>query len=93
VKTVGTIGKRKAKSFPLATLKVQQVGRLVSKMSMRRKRRISKMMSLYEMIDRLFELLDGLANSGAMLSEEEAELDKLEAVWYNYYEKNLKGDE
>ena len=51
------------------------------------------MMSLYEMIDRLFELLDGLANSGAMLSEEEAELDKLEAVWYNYYEKNLKGDE
>ena len=31
------------------------------------------MMSLYEMIDRLFELLDGLANSGSMLSEEEAE--------------------
>ena len=50
------------------------------------------MMSLYEMIDRLFELLDGLANSGAMLDEEENELDKLEAVWYNYYEKNLKGD-
>ena len=48
------------------------------------------MISLYEMIDRLFELLNELANSGVMLSEEEVELDKLEAIWYNYYEKNLK---
>lgn len=51
------------------------------------------MMSLYEMIDRLFKLLDGLANSGVMLNEEEAELDKLLAVWYNYYEKNFKEEE
>lgn len=50
------------------------------------------MMSLYEMIDRLFELLNGLANSGVMVTEEEVELDILEAVWYNYYEKNLKED-
>ena len=48
------------------------------------------MITLYEMIDRLFELLNGLANVGAMLDEEELELDELEAVWYNYHEKNLK---
>lgn len=48
------------------------------------------MMDLYEMIDRLFNLLYGISNSGAMLPEEEIELDKLEAVWYNYYENSLK---
>lgn len=51
------------------------------------------MISLYEMIDRLFELLEGLSNSGAMLSEEEAEFDKLSTIWYDYYEKNWEEDD
>lgn len=50
------------------------------------------MSSLYEMIERLFALLEGIADSGAMTNEEENELDKLESLWYTYYEKDLKGE-
>lgn len=50
------------------------------------------MMSLYELIENAFALLETIANTGAMTSDEEDTLDELESVWYNYYEKILKGE-
>lgn len=50
------------------------------------------MMSLYELIENAFALLEAIANTGAMTSEEENTLDKLESIWYNHYEKNLRGE-
>lgn len=50
------------------------------------------MMSLYELIENAFALLEAIANTGAMTRDEEDTLDKLESVWYNYYEKNLRGE-
>lgn len=50
------------------------------------------MMSLYELIENAFALLEAIADTGAMTSEEENTLDKLESIWYNYYEKNLRGE-
>lgn len=47
------------------------------------------MMTLHEMIENLFSLLNQVANTGALLPEEEKELDELTAVWYNYYEKDI----
>ena len=50
------------------------------------------MISLYEMIEKLFALLEGIADCGAMTDEEENKLDKLKSLWYTYYEKDLKGE-
>lgn len=51
------------------------------------------MMSLYDLIEGMLELLGTIYDTGAMTEEEEKLLDKYEAVWYNYYEKDLKGEE
>lgn len=50
------------------------------------------MMSLYDLIEGMLELLGTLYDTGVMTEEEEKLLDKYEAVWYNYYEKDLKGE-
>lgn len=51
------------------------------------------MMSLYELIEGMLGLLGIIYDSGAMTKEEELLLGKYEAVWYNYYEKDLKEEE
>lgn len=48
------------------------------------------MMSLYDLIENLLALCEEIADSGAMLDHEIDELEKLEAIWYNYYEKGLR---
>ena len=48
------------------------------------------MMSLYELVENLLELCGEVADSGAMLDHEVDKLEKLEAIWYNYYEKELR---
>ena len=50
------------------------------------------MMSLYDLIENLFELCGKVADSGTMLDHEIDELEKLEAIWYNYYEKELRDE-
>lgn len=51
------------------------------------------MMSLYDLVEGMLGLLEGIADIGAMTDEELILLDKLEAVWYNYYEKELRREE
>lgn len=51
------------------------------------------MMNLYDLIEGMLGLLGIIYDSGAMTKEEEELLDKYEAVWYNYYEKDLRGEE
>lgn len=51
------------------------------------------MMSLYELIEGMLNLLYVLCDAGVMTKEEEELLNEYEAVWYNYYEKELRGDE
>lgn len=51
------------------------------------------MMSLYDLIEGMLELLGVFYDTGAMTEEEENLLDKYEAVWYNYYEKELRSEE
>lgn len=50
------------------------------------------MISLHDLVEGMLELLGILYDSGAMLEEEVKLLDKYEAVWYNYYEKDLRGE-
>lgn len=51
------------------------------------------MMSLYDLVEGMLELLYILSFNGAMTKEEEELFDKYEAVWYNYYEKEFRGEE
>ena len=50
------------------------------------------MISLYDLVEGILELLGVIYDTGAMTEEEENLLDKYEAVWYNYYEKELRGE-
>ncbi len=51
------------------------------------------MMSLYDLVEEMLGLLGTIYDAGAMTKEEEELLDKCEAVWYNYYEDGLRGEE
>lgn len=50
------------------------------------------MMSLYDLVEGMLELLGTLYDTGAMTEEEEKLLDKYEAIWYNFYERNFKNE-
>lgn len=50
------------------------------------------MMSLYDLIEGMLELLGTIYYTGAMTIEEEKLLNKYESVWYNYYEKELRSE-
>lgn len=44
------------------------------------------MMTLYELVEGLLELLGTLYDTGVMTEEEKKLFDKYETVWYTYYD-------
>lgn len=50
------------------------------------------MMSLYDLVEGMLELLGTIYDSGAMLEEEVKLLDKYEMIWYNFYAKEFKNE-
>ena len=51
------------------------------------------MMSLYDLVEGMLELLGTFYDTGAMIEEEKKLFDKYEAVWYTYYDKDSwRGD-
>lgn len=51
------------------------------------------MMTLYELVEGLLELLGTLYDTGVMTEEEKKLFDKYEVVWYTYYDKDWRGEE
>lgn len=48
------------------------------------------MMSLYELVENLFDILAMAMYCGVLTEEEIAEVEKLKYIWLTYFEKDLK---
>ena len=47
------------------------------------------MMSLYDLVEGMLELLGTLYDTGVLTEEEKKLIDKYEVVWYTYYDEDF----